>query len=522
MPMGILYMAAYIKAKLPEAQTAIVDLAIALNRRPRKTDVCTFLNHEISLQAPWKPDIVAVSCLFSASHDIMERVISISDELWPEARIVAGGHHPSALGRQLLENPSLDAVVTGEGEIPLLNIVRKLHIFGKSATLNDISNVISRDAEFFQQSENCCSAGNFPDLDCIPLPYWNLIDMDSYTSQGRRRPMDNGQNCKAATMITSRGCPFQCTFCASHRVHGRKMRLRSTDSIISEMVQLKRLHDVDMILFEDDLFTALPDRTIEILDAMKIPELNNMKIQFPNGLSVNSMTISLAKKLADSGMSIVNLAVESGSEYVQSEIIRKKVNLNKARELISVFRNLGCIVRCYFILGFPGETAEMMDQTISFAHDCGCDWSVFSIATPLPGSEMYDQFIARGEISHRPESWNMSNYFKRCFDTAEITANDLMDKVFIANMRVNFAENINLRNGDFTRALRLFKDVIHLHPEHPAALDGIARCQMKLEDPLFHSTLTAFKSLIKNSIQARNDTEKCRSAGIRFLCDTCY
>ncbi len=126
------------------------------------------------------------------------------------------------------------------------------------------------------------------------------------------------------------------------------------------------------------------------------------------------------------GMTVANIAIESGSNEVQRKVIKKNVNLERARKVVAACRDEGIVVRCYFILGFPGETREQIQETIDYAASLPADWCVFGIAAPLVGTEMYSQLLERGEIDN---SFNWDNAFfqERTYDTPEIGAQELKD-----------------------------------------------------------------------------------------------
>ena len=112
-------------------------------------------------------------------------------------------------------------------------------------------------------------------------------------------------------------------------------------------------------------------------------DVPNFEIQFPNGLSVNTLFADVMDALIDAGMKVTNVAIESGSQYVQRHIIKKNCNLDRALEVIKYFRDRGVMARCLFIGGFPGETRELMRETVDYAKKLRCDWAVFSVAAPV-------------------------------------------------------------------------------------------------------------------------------------------
>lgn len=178
-------------------------------------------------------------------------------------------------------------------------------------------------------------------------------------------------------------------------------------------------------------------------------------------------------------MRICVLAVESGSDYVQKHIIKKRCNLEKAHRIIEYARTIGLYVRLNLIYGFPGETLDQMKETANFARVSKADWSANFIAMPLLGSEMYDQFTDMGHVSYENRGWE-GTYADRSFDTEEISKEELKDFVYRTNLDVNFKNNQNFLDGDWPKALGAFDDVRKLHPFHVIAHYMAMQCLRNL------------------------------------------
>jgi anaerobic magnesium-protoporphyrin IX monomethyl ester cyclase len=319
------------------------------------------------------------------------------------------------------------------------------------------------------------------DLDMLPFPDWELIDMNTYvTSLGRQREI--GTEHRTASLITTRGCPFRCTFCSAHTVHGRKMRFRSAKNVIDEIRLLNEKYGVTLFMPEDDLFTADHKRVLELLTAIKNLGISGIEVEMPNGLSVNALDSDVVDELISVGMRIFVLAIESGSEYVQKHMIKKNCDLEKARRLVNLLKSRGILVRCYFILGFHTETKGQMQETVNYAKSLGADWCVFNIATPLVGSEMYDQLVEIGCIKDNVDTWSNTVFDRRQFDTPETTAEDLNDFAYRANLDCNFLNNPNKVNGRFEKAVRIYRDVVSRYPFHVIAWYCIMECYRGLGD----------------------------------------
>jgi radical SAM superfamily enzyme YgiQ (UPF0313 family) len=352
-------------------------------------------------------------------------------------------------------------------------------------------------------------------LDELPFPDWGILDMDRYLEKGKTRRKEygkeEGESAYMASIFTSRGCPFKCTFCSSHTVHGRKMRYRSDKNVTEEIMTLYSRYGVTDFLPEDDLFTVHKPRILSLLSSIRNLNIPNMSMQFPNALSVNTLDEDVLDSLFDTGMDIATLAIESGSEYVQKNIIKKRCNLDRAKRLVDYIRSKGHFVRCYFIVGFPNETKEMMNETMKFASTLHADWSAMFTAVPLVGSEMYEEFYNAGVITDKKKIWR-EFYMERNFDTKEVESKWLNSFVQRNNYMINFFNNPNLKEGNFERALTLFESVVLDHVDHIVGHYSILKCYDGLGDMQnYNKTLFKINQLIDNDKNAASIYEKYKS-----------
>lgn len=471
MPMGLLYLSAYLQKQCEVAAVELLDYNANLPNIALHQDLDSFIISEAKNQVSVPPDIVGISFIFTASHAFFEVAVAALRALWPNALIIVGGTHATNCGKILLENRNFDYLVRGEGEIPLVRIVeqykngqpiqvRGVYASGEPSSLIPTKEMVLGEA--------------LTDLDDLPFPDWNLLQMEKYiTSVGRRRSLGKAEFKRLATILTSRGCPFKCTYCSAHTVHGRSVRFRSLDLVVEEVRLLHEKFGVDLIVPEDDLFTAKKDRTLELLKKLRELNIPEFEVQFPSGLSINQLDGDMLDEMVLCGVQAINLALESGSEYVQEYIIKKNANLQKAKELVALCRNKGIVARCFVIFGFPGETKELMNETVQYLKELKCDWCTCMIATPLIGSEMYEQFLAEGYIHEDMEVLSHNIFRDRNFDTKEITAADLKEFLYRVNLDVNFVNNPNLELGNYDLAIAMYNDILCTYPFHIFAWYGI-------------------------------------------------
>ncbi len=460
MPMGILYLAAVLEHAAPDIQMEILDLAKCYREWYDAGERPTTLEHFLTeaFAACRAPDWIGISVLFSTAHRTTLEIAKVAKRLWPDAPIVVGGMHATNAVAQLLGDPAIDAVCRGEAEEIIPMAVRGQAVPG----------VVRR-------GDRLSTCPLPKDLDALPFPAWHRLPMAEYLESNayRGRRLDRIEQDRIATIVTTRGCPFQCTFCASWTVHGREMRYRSIPNVLRELEILYERYGVREVVPEDDLFTVKKPRILALCDAVGQRFQGTLSFQFPNGLSVATLDEDVIRAMKQLGMKVANIAIESGSRYVQKHIIKKNVDLDQARRVIDACRREGIIARAYFILGFPGETRAHMEETIRFAESLPLDWAVIHPAAPLIGTEMFDQLVQRGEID-QTFNWDDAFFQERAYDSPEVTATEVKALCGEANLRINFRNNWNLRNGFPERARDLFQDIVLQYPNHVEARTSLA------------------------------------------------
>ena len=475
MPLGLMYLSSYLKKEEPNHQVGLLDYSLYMEKIPEFESIDHYISKIADQDTKFEPDIIAFTASFSTSHRFYTEALTHLKTKWPNAVTIVGGNHASNTMKTLLENPELDYVARGEGEVAFTEFVRQI-AKGQDIKVKGIYN--KNDLDSGQNTPLC---DYVEDMNDLPYPDWDLIEMAQYVeSSGRKRSVGEavGKNC--ATIMTSRGCVYSCTFCSSHSVFGRTMRYRSNENVIGEVKLLNEKYGVTLFIPEDDLFTVNGPRVISLLDNLQQLEIPEFELQFPNALSINTLKEDVMDALIRSGMSVACLAIESGNKFVQRRIIKKNCNLDKARSVVRYLKKTGIVIRCYYVLGFPQETKEQMMDTVSYAKSLESDWSAFSIATPLVGSEMYDELVEMKCIEDGPEMWSNSSYAERLYDTPNLSKEYVNDFAYRANLDVNFVNNYTIQSGAFEKALGIFGDITNLYPFHIFAW----HCLMRIENGL--------------------------------------
>lgn len=511
---GILYLSAVLKKQKHIGHIACVDYLVQDPECFATNLDELIISEAINAISPHIPDVLAFSFSFSASHEFFCHCLPLLKKHWPRTTVIVGGIHASNAVEYLLENYDVDYVVAGEGEesFPLL-----LSSLLQQEGDHDIRGVHSRDAIRYDITGNPEIATPVKNLNDLPFPDWSILKTECYMEQdaegaqlfGDEIGVTRGQY-RHASLFTSRGCPFNCTFCASHTIHARKIRERDVRNVVEEMRQLNMSYGVNYFHIYDDLALLTKKRAFALLEGMNDSGIEDLKVSFTQTLSVNCTDEDTIDALIDyAGVSIISFAVESGHPETQKRI-KKNVDLHKAERLVRYAQSRGLIVTINIILGFPEETRKQMLQSISYVKKhLKPNWTQFYIATPLIGSEMYAQFIEAGCITNSPEVWNKTLINYRYFDSPWIAADELNELRYRANLECNFVDNHTLQCGEYSKALILFRGVTRLYPFHIFAWDGIRRAEwLSGNEKAAHAAEQKIRELFLKDSRSRELLEK--------------
>jgi len=414
-PWGIAYVAALLEK---QHKVCIIDVPTEGWRNLEQIDETKYrvglTNKEIADRIKrWSPDIVGINIPFSGWSKGAFEVADTAKTIDKDIITVLDGLHPSARPVECLSHPNVDFVVIGEGEHTIFELV-------------------------------------IQDLDSLPFPARHLLPMETYFAAVKENPIRGVIRKRWAIMTTSRGCPHKCIFCSNHIVMGRKWRGRSPEKVVEEIEHLVETYKIEQIDFYDDNMTLNKKRVVNICDLIKERGLN-IEWYVPTGVRADTLDEELLTKMSASGCKGLRIAPESGVQRVVNQIIKKNQDLEKVENAVVLSKKVGIKLGVFFILGLIGETKEDMKETINYAYKLrklGAENFHFSIATPLYGTELYEQ-AKRGGFLRDDFSDESLAAAEPLIETAEFTADELRALCLQANL-----VNQTITRDKLVRAIR--------------------------------------------------------------------
>lgn len=359
-----------------------------------------------------KPDLVGITMLTDeyapAGHLAAKLVKSIDKNIVT----VMGGVYVISSPAKAISDANIDYAVVGEGEYVFKELLGFLN--GASdlpcgiAHRDNGRTVIPSQVPFIF------------DLDALPVPAFDLVDYRRYTHQVGRYSVDSPRDLPYARIFSSRGCGVGCIFCQVEKLSGKRFRAQSPEKVLAEIELLKDTYGIKSLVFDDDNFFISKKRAKAIFDLMIAKDLNVSwnAIAVPVFLLDESM-LTLMK---NSGCQFIDLAIESGSQRILKDIIKKPVQLDKAVKVVQKAKSLGIDVACNFVIGFPGESWDEIRQTLAFAEEIDSDYVKLFIANPLPDTELERIALEQGALVDKDAEMNWK-YGK--IRTNEFTPQDL-------------------------------------------------------------------------------------------------
>ncbi|MCD6504415.1 radical SAM protein [Candidatus Bathyarchaeota archaeon] len=353
-PLGLGYIAS--KLILDGFKVEIIDMAaldLSLNR----------LKREVEQREPKIVGITAETLTYKNALKAAKLVKEVDSRILT----VLGGPHVTFLAEKALTNSQVDVVVRREGEITMSEVARRF--LRGNGNLENIEGITYRkDGHIISNPERPL----IEDLDSLPFPARELFPLDRYRVPG--------------TLITSRGCPSKCIFCSAGAMYGGRYRVRSPESVASEVHHMIEKFNFDKFFIADDTFTVFRDRTRKICRS-----ISDLNVQWFCESRVNTVNKEILKEMAESGCRVIQYGVESGSQKILNSI-RKGITVEQVRKAVKWSVEVGIIPVCSFMVPHPEDTLETIEETRKFMEELKSLGAlvVISLTTPFPGTYLYD------------------------------------------------------------------------------------------------------------------------------------
>ncbi len=362
-----------------------------------------FNNQLLSAIDDYRPNIIGLGCTFSGAFQNLKIIANNIKKNFPEIPIVIGGMHPTVFSKDILEKYNcIDYVIIGEGEFTFLELITSL--------VNDNNDFELIDGIAFRKKGRVIlnpKTKFIDNLDELPSIDYSILDMGAYKNMdtsGWYSPKGIAVG-QPFTVISSRSCPQRCTFCSMWLVHGLRFRHRSSGNVLEEMEKLYNDYNVRYFEFMDDNVTFDKRRIIEICEGIV---KRKMEIQFdaPNGIAINRLDKDVVSALVNAGMVRINIAIESGSEYIRNKVMKKNLPTAKIYEACEAcIEHKHLFLTAYFIIGMPEETRETLEETYNMMTTLPLDNFSSNFATPYPGTELFDYCKSHNLLAHNVDDY---------------------------------------------------------------------------------------------------------------------
>lgn len=384
-----------------------------------------------SLEEKLARDRFDVVCLSAPTPLIVQAWESARTAKKYGALTILGGPHLTLMSHESMGKSEVDLVVRGEGEYTIIEIMRALEkeesitngqqsiingqrmltpnpqpptprFFDARAGWGNILGLSWRDQE--GKIRHNLDRPLPDDIDAIPFPAFHLFKIDRYTNLN---PLTDGldMHARAFTIVTSRGCPYKCTYC-SKPITGDTWRGRSVDNVIAEWEWLVKDLGATEIGITDDIWNLDKNRAKELCRALINAKLNHVPWVTIHGMKVNNTDAELFKLMKQAGCKRVGFGVENGDDWMLRHVIKKGQTVDMVRQAFKWSKEARLQTMGFFIFGMPGETEESMEKTIRLALELDPDLAHFMMAAPFPGTEMWETLKKHGDVFSDQMDWS--------------------------------------------------------------------------------------------------------------------
>ena len=351
-----------------------------------------------------KPLMIGISYLTPMKYSV-EKIASLAKEVNKDIKVVVGAYHPTFCAEEVLQNPDIDFAIRGEGEIPILDLIKEIKT--GSPKLEKVPNLCYKDKD--GQVRSNPSTGPISNLDELPYPARELVwecDYDRY---------------RVHCVSTARGCPYTCSFCSDRRFWGGKVRRRSVPNVIQEIKQMKDRYRIDYIDIIDGTFTYDKQYLHEFCNAL----INdNIKINWRCTARYDNLDKEMLTLMKKAHCTAMYFGLESGSGRML-EVMEKRETLDKVIETSKMVYDSGIMSITSVLLGLPDENKQDIEDTIKVMREFKTNFYDVNVWVPIPGSKFYDS-LSKEELAkvdwRRMGYKSLEHHFSRTMTKDEFDA----------------------------------------------------------------------------------------------------
>jgi len=397
-PLGLAYMAAVLEQN--DFEVKIFDCPVCeIDHEKLKAELDSF-----------QPTMVGIGSMTPTIESALKSA-RVAKEVCPDAKVLMGGPHATFADKQILtDEKAVDIIVRGEGEETILELAKQSPELQKVSDVKGIT---------FRKDNQIIQAPGRPfiqNLDALPRPAYKYVPVEKYRIAGR----------KLLPIMSSRGCPFQCSFCVASQMFGARFRARSPKNVLDELEWLRDEYGAEGIAFQDDTLTFDRKRAMEICDGIIERKIN---LPWGCGTRADVVTKEVLAKMSKAHCNETCFGVESGCQRIRDSL-KKKVTTEQCENAIKWAKEAGIFVTVSVILGYPGETKETLQETLDFVRKVEPDDVWLCHATPYPGTEL--RALVESNGWKMSEDWKLYNTMNPIFEDPLLPAKE------IAQMRKNF------------------------------------------------------------------------------------
>lgn len=376
-----------------------------------------------------KIDVVGITVMMDQFAEAGHEAARLVKKNHPKTQVLMGGVYVTMNPDKVMADKNIDFAFVGEAEVSLSQFIDWTVNEGDFPTCGvwrrmDGKTVPAERADLIN------------DLDSLPLPAYDLINFIEYSTNVARKSVDSPPALPFARIFSSRGCNVGCSFCQVASIQGRRFRPRSPENVLDEIQWLRNNYGIRSLIFDDDNLYTNRNRAMRLFQGMIDRDLAMPWISIST--AVFKLDEDVIDLMAKSGCRYICIAIESGTERVLKEIIRKPVNYDHAKQMTRLAKSKGIYVAANFIIGFPTETWEEIRQTVSFAEELQCDYVKLFHAIPLKQTKLWELCeelnAFRMGFTHEGTRWNTGQ-----IETEHFSANDLTILRAYEWDRINFS-----------------------------------------------------------------------------------